>query len=336
MEESSSPRGAAASVALSEIGDMSTAPHTARERALGAASLSGRRPPWLRAPLPGGPEYARVKGLMRGLELHTVCEEARCPNIGECWAHGTATFMILGRVCTRACGFCAVQTGRPVGLDLEEPARVGDAVAHLGLRHVVVTSVARDDLPDGGAAIFAATIGAIRTRCPETTVEVLIPDLQGQAEHLRRIVDAAPDILNHNIETCRRLSPKVRARARYDRTLELLGRARAWGPAGMRTKSGFMVGLGESFAECLETIDDLRAAGVDILTVGQYLRPSPQHLPLLRYYTPEEFAGLRAEALGRGFRHCEAGPLVRSSYHAHEQAGRAGVGTTGPPGTSSR
>ena len=313
--------GVVATVGPSDSGE----PHTARERALGGPSLAGRRPPWLKAPLPGGPEYARVKGLMRGLELHTVCEEAHCPNVGECWSHGTATFMILGRVCTRACGFCAVETGRPMGLDLEEPGRVADAVERLGLRHVVVTSVARDDLPDGGAAIFTATIRAIRTRCPGTSVEVLIPDLQGHGEHLRGIVGAAPDILNHNIETCRRLTPKVRARARYPRTLELLGRAKAWGPAGMRTKSGFMVGLGESWAECLETMDDLRAAGVDILTIGQYLRPSPQHLPLLRYYTPEEFAVLKAEALARGFLHCESGPLVRSSYHAHEQAERAGV-----------
>lgn len=296
---------------------------TARERALGAPSLAGRRPPWLKARLPGGPEYAHLKGLMRDLSLHTVCEEARCPNIGECWAHGTATFMILGRVCTRACGFCAVETGRPVGLDLAEPVRVADAVAHLGLRHVVITSVARDDLPDGGAAIFTETVRAVRDRCPETTVEVLIPDLQGNGEHLRRVLEAGPDILNHNVETCRRLTPRVRARARYERTMELLGRAKAWGPAGMRTKSGFMVGLGEAWTECLEIMDDLRTAAVDILTVGQYLRPSPGHLPLLRYYTPDEFTALRAEAFSRGFAHCEAGPLVRSSYHAHEQAARA-------------
>jgi lipoic acid synthetase len=273
--------------------------------------------------LAGGPEYARLKGLMRDLELHTVCEEAHCPNVGECWAHGTATFMLLGRVCTRACGFCAVETGRPPAADPGEPARVADAVARLGLRHVVVTSVARDDLPDGGAGAFAATIAAIRDRRPGSAVEVLIPDFRGDPDALRTVLDAAPDILNHNIETCRRLTPRVRARARYDRTLELLGRARALGPATMRTKSGFMVGLGETWAECLEIMDDLRAARVDILTVGQYLRPSPAHLPLLRYYTPEEFATLKAEALARGFRHCEAGPLVRSSYHAHEQSARA-------------
>ena len=311
--------------AMVRLDDISEAPPplTARERALGGASLAGRRPPWLKARLPGGPEYAHLKGLMRDLALHTVCEEARCPNIGECWAHGTATFMILGRVCTRACGFCAVETGRPVGLDLEEPARVAGAIEHLGLRHVVITSVARDDLPDGGAAVFAETVRAVRNRCPKTTVEVLIPDLQGQGEHLRRVLDAAPDILNHNVETCRRLTPRVRARARYERTVELLGRAKAWGPAGMRTKSGFMVGLGETWSECLEIMDDLRGASVDILTIGQYLRPTPAHLPLLRYYTPDEFQALRADAMARGFTHCESGPLVRSSYHAHEQAERA-------------
>lgn len=313
-----------AAIPIGEIGE-GPPPLTARERALGGRSLTpGSRPPWLKVRLPGGPEYARLKGLMRSRELHTVCEEAHCPNIGECWAHGTATFMLLGRVCTRACGFCAVETGRPQGLDLDEPARVAEAVAYLGLRHVVITSVARDDLPDGGAAIFAATVQAVRGSCPGTTVEVLIPDLQGGEDHLRLVLESGPDILNHNVETCRRLTPHVRARARYERTVELLRRAKAWRPAGMRTKSGFMVGLGESWAECLEIMDDLRGASVDILTIGQYLRPSPAHLPLLRYYTPEEFATLKAEALARGFLHCESGPLVRSSYHAHEQAERAG------------
>ena len=297
------------------------APPTAREAALGGVSLPpGGRPAWLKVRLPGGPEYARVKGLMQRLDLHTVCEEAHCPNVGECWAHGTATFMLLGRVCTRACGFCAVETGRPGAADPAEPERVADAVAALDLRHVVVTSVARDDLADGGAAAFAATIAAIRGRCPQTAVEVLIPDFGGAAEPLAAVLRAAPDICNHNIETCRRLTPRVRARARYDRTLELLRRAKDWGAPGLRTKSGFMVGLGETWGECLEIMDDLRAAGVDILTVGQYLRPSPAHLPLLRYYTPAEFGQLRAEAASRGFGHCESGPLVRSSYHAHEQA----------------
>jgi lipoic acid synthetase len=292
-------------------------PPAAVARGPGGPSLPGRRPSWLKVQLPGGEQYARLKGLLRGLGLHTVCEEARCPNLGECWGHGTATFLILGRVCTRACGFCAVETGRPAQADPEEPERVAEAVARLGLRHAVVTSVARDDLPDGGAAAFAATVRAIRARAPRTTVEVLIPDFGGEGEHLRRVLAAEPDVLNHNVETCRRLTPRVRARARYGRSLELLARARAWGPSRMRTKSGFMVGLGETWQECLEVMDDLRAARVDILTVGQYLRPSPRHLPLLRYYTPEEFDALRAEALSRGFLHCEAGPLVRSSYRAH-------------------
>ena len=315
------PEGAGAFVPLEDLA--TSPPRTARERAMGAGSASGRRPPWLKACIPGGPGYARVQTLVSDLQLHTVCAEAHCPNVGECWAHGTATFMILGRVCTRACGFCAVTPGRPDAVDEAEPERVADAVETLGLRHAVITSVARDDLGDGGAAAFAAVIRAIRARCPQTSVEVLIPDLQGAAEALQLVLDATPDILNHNIETCRRLTPRVRARARYARTLELLGRARAWGPVGMRTKSGFMVGLGETWAECMETLDDLRGVGVEIVTIGQYLRPSPKHLPLVRYYTPDEFADLKREALARGFRHCEAGPLVRSSYHAHEQAERA-------------
>lgn len=284
-----------------------------------ATMLPGRRPPWLKVRLPGGGEYGRIRTLVRDAALHTVCEEAHCPNIGECWAYGTATFMILGRICTRACGFCAVTPGRPTGLDQEEPERVAEAVQQLGLRHVVITSVARDDLPDGGASIFAATIRAVRARCPGTTVEVLIPDFQGDPSALQVVLDAHPDILNHNIETCRRLTPRVRARARYDRTLELLRRAGENRSATMRTKSGFMVGLGERWEELLETMDDLRAAGVDILTIGQYLRPDGRHLPLRRYYTPDEFVLLKREALARGFRHCESGPLVRSSYHAHEQ-----------------
>jgi lipoic acid synthetase len=290
---------------------------------LGIADGPPRRPDWLKVRLPGGPNYARLKGLLREMDLHTVCEEARCPNIGECFRNLTATFMILGRVCTRACRFCAVETGRPAGLDLDEPGRVADAVARLGLRHVVVTSVARDDLPDGGAAIFAATVRAVRRRVPGCAVEVLVPDFQGRAEPLRAVVAARPDVLNHNVETCRRLTPRVRARARYDRTLELIARARAWSPPETLTKSGFMVGLGESRDECREVMRDLRAAGCDVLTIGQYLRPSAGHLPIARYYRPEEFRELREEALALGFRHCESGPLVRSSYHAHEQAARA-------------
>ncbi len=284
-----------------------------------ATALPERRPPWLKVRLPGGGEYGRIRALLRDTALHSVCEEAHCPNIGECWAYGTATFMILGRICTRACGFCAVTPGRPSGVDQEEPLRVGDAVQQLGLRHVVITSVARDDLPDGGAAVFAATIRAVRARCPETTIEVLIPDFQGDLSSLQVVLGAGPDILNHNIETCRRLTPRVRARARYDRTLELLRRAGENRAGTMRTKSGFMVGLGERWEELLETMEDLRASGVDILTIGQYLRPDGRHLPLHRYYTPDEFSLLKTEALARGFRHCESGPLVRSSYHAHEQ-----------------
>ncbi len=283
-----------------------------------------RKPAWLKVPMPGNESYREVKDMLRGLSLHTVCEEARCPNIGECFGHRTATFMILGRVCTRACRFCAVETGRPAGLDTEEPERVAGAVAQLGLRHVVVTSVARDELPDGGASIFAATIRAIRAQAPDCRVEVLIPDFLGDLDALRVVLDAGPDILNHNIETSRRLTPSVRARARYDRTLELLTRARQYGRSGLRTKSGFMVGLGESWDECLEIMRDLRASDVDILTVGQYLRPSARHIALVRYWSPAEFAGLKEAALGMGFRHCEAGPLVRSSYHAHEQVEAAG------------
>jgi lipoic acid synthetase len=282
--------------------------------------VRSRKPSWLKVRLPTGAEYARVRATLRELDLATVCEEARCPNLGECWGQGTATFMLLGRVCTRACRFCAVATGRPGAPDPEEPTRVAEAAARLALRHVVVTSVARDDLPDGGAAQFAATVAAVRRRCPDATVEVLIPDFGGDPEALRRVLAAAPDVLNHNVETCRRLTPRVRARARYDRTLELLARARAWGPSGMRVKSGFMVGLGESWQECLELMDDLRQAGVELLTVGQYLRPTAAHLPVARYYSPEEFAALRREAEARGFRHCAAGPLVRSSYRAAEAA----------------
>ncbi len=287
------------------------------------ATRPGQRPSWLKVGLPGGPAYGHVKGLMRDLSLNTVCEEAHCPNIGECWGHGTATFMILGRVCTRACGFCAVTTGRPAAPDPLEAEHVASAVEHLGLRHVVITSVARDDLPDGGAAAFAATISAVRRLCPETGIEVLIPDFGGQLSCLETVLAAGPDILNHNIETCRRLTPRVRARARYDRTLELLARASDRRHPGMRTKSGFMVGLGETTEELLQTMDDLRSAGVDILTVGQYLRPDSRHLALARYYTPDEFAALKQQAMARGFAHCESGPLVRSSYHAHEQANRA-------------
>ncbi len=284
------------------------------------------KPAWLKVKAPGSPNYVRLKRLMGGLRLHTVCEEAHCPNIGECWHQGTATFMLLGEVCTRACSFCAVSHGRPEPLDPHEPARVAAAVADLSLRYVVLTSVDRDDLPDGGAAAFAETIRQIRARRPDTRIEVLIPDFQGQPEPLGTVLDARPDILNHNIETVRRLYPLVRPAARYERTLELLDRSRLLAPE-IPTKSGLMVGLGEQWDEVVATLADLRAVGCSILTIGQYLRPSALHVPVARYYHPDEFEMLKSVALGVGFGHVESAPLVRSSYHAHEQA--ASFGRTG-------
>jgi lipoyl synthase len=256
---------------------------------------------------------------MRDLNLHTVCEEARCPNIGECWTHGTATFMILGDVCTRACGYCAISHGRPGAVDIGEPVRVADAVHKLDLAHVVVTSVDRDDVADGGASIFAETIREIRKRTPTASIEVLIPDFQGNAAALYTVLDAGPDILNHNTETVPRLYRLARSGGRYSRTLELLDRSRKYAPA-IATKSGIMLGLGEEWDEVIATLGDLRKAGCAILTLGQYLRPSAAHLPMVRYYHPDEFARLKTIALGMGFTHVESGPLVRSSYHAHEQA----------------
>jgi lipoic acid synthetase len=274
------------------------------------------RPRWIRARAPQGPGYDRIQGLMRGLDLHTVCEEAHCPNLGECWARGTATFMILGDVCTRACGFCAVKTGLPGSApDAGEPRRVADAVARMGLRHAVITSVNRDDQEDGGASIFAATIREIRERVQGCAVEVLIPDFKGSAEALQIVVDARPDVLNHNVETVPRLYRQARSGASFERSLELLRRSK---DAGLLTKSGIMAGLGEEWTEVEETIRAIRSAGTDILTIGQYLRPSPQHLPVVRYYTPDEFDRLGAFARGLGYRHVESGPLVRSSYHAEE------------------
>lgn len=286
------------------------------------ANSVGRKPEWLKIQLHTDENFVELKQIMRNLDLHTVCEEARCPNIYECWSHRTATFMILGDICTRACGFCAVTNGRPEGLDTEEPARVADAVVKMGLKHVVVTSVARDDLPDGGASIFAATIRAIRAAHPLCGVEVLIPDFQGDWDALKLVMDAEPDVLNHNIETVRRLSDRVRSRAKYERSLELLQRAKEMKPH-INTKSSIMVGLGETTTEILEAMDDLRAHQVDILTVGQYLRPSMKHLSMERYYTPEEFVMLKDEGVARGFSHVESGPMVRSSYHAHEQSEQA-------------
>ncbi len=277
------------------------------------------KPSWLKVRFPGGPNYLHLKSLMRQSTLHTVCEEAHCPNIGECWEAGTATFMILGDTCTRACGFCAVTSGRPLGLDWEEPVRVARAVQSLGLKHAVITSVNRDDQPDGGARVFATTIRWIRRLSPETTIEVLIPDFQGSAEALEVVMRARPDILNHNIETVPRLYMQVRHKARYDRSLELLKRAKTVNTDKL-TKSGIMVGLGETYDEIIQVLDDLHASRCDIITIGQYLRPSAKHLPLVRYYDPVEFEELAAIGREKGFRHVEAGPLVRSSYHAERHA----------------
>jgi lipoic acid synthetase len=278
------------------------------------------RPPWIRAKAPQGPTYERLRGLVRGLELHTVCEEAHCPNLGDCWGRGTATFMILGDVCTRACGFCAVKTGLPGRPpDPSEPRRVADAVARMGLRHAVITAVNRDDQPDGGASTFSATIREIRARVPGCAVEVLVPDFKGRRDALQAVVDARPDVLNHNVETVPRLYRSARPGASFPRSLELLRRSKE---AGLLTKSGIMVGLGEERAEIEDTIRAIRASGTDILTIGQYLRPSPRHLPVLRYYPPAEFEALGDLARGLGFAHVESGPLVRSSYHAERHVPR--------------
>ncbi len=281
-----------------------------------------RHPDWIRSRMPSGENYHDLKGMLRGLNLNTVCEEAVCPNVGECWDQRTATVMILGDVCTRACGFCAIKTGRPTWFDDDEPRRVAEAVTEMRLDHVVVTSVARDDLPDGGASAFAATIREIRDRSPLMGVEVLVPDFNGEEAPLRTVMAAGPDILNHNLETVRRLQGPVRKRARWDRTLSVLERAKAYAAEYGReahTKSSLMVGLGETREELTEAFEGLRAVDVDILTIGQYLRPTLKHLPLERYYHPDEFAEMRTEALAMGFRHVESGPLVRSSYHARDQ-----------------
>ncbi|MEK3913457.1 lipoyl synthase [Paenibacillus sp. FSL H7-0331] len=277
-----------------------------------------RKPDWLKIKLTTGENFKELKNMMRDKTLHTVCEEAKCPNIHECWANRTATFMILGDICTRACRFCAVNSGLPTELDLQEPERVAEASEQMGLKHVVVTSVARDDLADGGSSIFAATIRAIRKRLPMCGVEVLIPDFLGNEESLRTVLAAKPDILNHNIETVERLSDKVRSKAKYSRTLELLARSKKIAPE-IPTKASIMLGLGEEWSEILQTMDDLRAVGCNIMTIGQYLQPSVKHLKVKKYYTPEQFAELKIEGMKRGFSHVESGPLVRSSYHAHEQ-----------------
>jgi lipoyl synthase len=277
------------------------------------------KPEWLKVRAPGSPSYLRLKQLMRDLGLHTVCEEAQCPNIGECWNHGTATFMILGDVCTRACSYCAVAHGRPHPVDTAEPIRVASAIDTLGLSYVVITSVDRDDLADGGASIFAETIRETRARVPECRIEVLIPDFQGDEAALQSVLDARPDILNHNTETVPRLYRMARSGGRYARTLELLDRSRRYAPA-IPTKTGLMVGLGETHDEIVSTLGDVRAVDCQILTIGQYLRPSAAHAPMVRYYHPDEFRELKRIALELGFAHVESGPLVRSSYHAHETA----------------
>jgi lipoyl synthase len=275
-----------------------------------------RRPEWLKVRLPQGDGYGRIRSLVEKHQLHTVCESARCPNLAECWNAGTATFMILGDICTRSCGFCAVTTGKPLGLDLGEPVRLARAIHTLGVRHAVITSVNRDELPDGGAAIFAACVRAVRREVPDCRIELLIPDFLGKWEALDVVLDAAPDILGHNTETVPRLYTRVRPKAKYERSLELLRRAK---DQGAFTKSGLMLGIGERDDEIVTVMHDLRAVDCDVLTLGQYLQPTKEHLPVERFVHPERFARFRALAMELGFRHCEAGPLVRSSYHAERQ-----------------
>jgi len=277
-----------------------------------------RLPEWLKVKAPGGENYLQLRSLLRAESLNTVCEEANCPNIGECWDRGTATFMILGDVCTRACTYCAVKSGTPLAVDQAEPMRLASSVQRMGLTYAVITSVDRDDLPDAGASAFAQCIKQIRARTPDCRVEVLIPDFGGVEESLQVVMDAGPDTLNHNIETVRRVFPTVRAKGDYDLSLELIGRAGAMRPE-TPTKSGMMVGLGETYEEVVETMRDLRSVDCDLLTIGQYLRPSPKHAPMTRWWTPEEFDGLRDEGMAMGFKHVASGPLVRSSYHADEQ-----------------
>ena len=277
-----------------------------------------RLPQWFKVPMPGSDNFVGLKARLRNAGLHTICEEAACPNIGECWDRGTATFMILGDTCTRACSYCNVKTGRPVGVDLNEPLRLAITVKKMSLKYAVVTSVDRDDLSDGGAGIFADTIRQIHSVNPKCRVEVLIPDFQGRRGPLEVVLDAGPEVLNHNIETTRRVFRKVRPRGNYDLSLELLERARIMRPE-TPTKSGMMVGLGETWEEILETMRDLRSVGCNLLTIGQYLRPSKNHHPLIRFYRPKEFDTLRIEGLNMGFKHVASGPLVRSSYHADEQ-----------------
>ena len=294
-----------------------------RSRGRGAANtavpIDRARPDWLKVRLPTGPTYENLRRLMRSKDLHTVCEEAHCPNMAECWGAGTATFMILGDTCTRSCGFCAVKTGRPGAVDLDEPRRVGEAVSRMGLGHAVVTSVNRDELPDGGASVFAETIREIRRQSDGTTIEVLIPDFLGKPEALDTVMEAKPEVLSHNVETVARLYSRVRPQARYERSLGVLRRIAE--RAESVCKTGIMLGLGETKDEVVATMRDIAAQGTQVLTIGQYLRPSPMHLPIERYWTPAEFADLRDEGMRLGFRHVESGPLVRSSYHAERHVG---------------
>lgn len=278
-------------------------------------SSKTKKPHWLRVKLPTGEEYAKVRKIVDEHKLHTICESGNCPNMGECWGAGTATFMILGNICTRSCQFCAVATGRPKAVDKGEPDRVANSVKLMGVKHCVITSVDRDDLKDGGAEIWVATIKAIRRECPGTTIEALIPDFKGDWNNLQRIIDVAPEIVSHNIETVKRLTRQVRVQAKYERSMEVLKRL---SDGGMKTKSGLMLGLGETDEEILETMDDLRAAGVQILTLGQYLQPTPKHLPVAEFITPEKFDELKQIAQQKGFKYVESGPLVRSSYHAEK------------------
>ena len=286
--------------------------------------LPERKPSWLKVKAPGGPNYIRLKHLMRELDLHSVCEEAHCPNVGECWEHGTATFMILGDVCTRNCAYCAVAHGRPPKYDIEEPARVAQAIAEMQLQHAVITSVDRDDLPDFGAWIFAETIRKIHELVPDCSVEVLVPDFQGNEASIRAVLDAGPEIYNHNTETVPRLYKKARPGGRYPRVMEIFRFAKRVAPE-IPTKTGMILGMGETVEEVVAVMRDLREVDVDILTLGQYLRPSDKHIALDRYYTPAEFRDLYEMGMEMGFRHVESGPLVRSSYHAWEQVQAAGV-----------
>ena len=284
-----------------------------------------RLPEWLKVKMPGSQRYLELQKIMRGQRLHTVCEEAHCPNIGECWDRGTATFMILGDICTRSCRYCAVTTGRPKGLDLEEPKRLAETVKSMGLRYCVITSVNRDDLPDGGAYIFASCITKIKESSPDCRVEVLIPDFAGSWPALKQVIDADPAVLNHNIESTVRIFPKVRPKGDYQLSLELLSKCKSMNPNTV-TKSGIIVGMGEKVEEVLETMSDLRKVDCDLLTIGQYLRPSARHIAMDRFYRPEEFEELRKAGEAMGFKHVASGPLVRSSYHADEQHDAAAIG----------